>query len=58
MESDFSFVRTLLVFGSDLLNRAAVQRIAATLLSIAIGYGLQRLRLGVTFVPNYARSRR
>ena len=58
MESNFSFVTTLLVVGTDLLTRAAVQGIAAAFLSTAIGYGLQRLRLSVTFVPNYARWRR
>lgn len=46
MEMEFSIVTALLVTGTDLLTRAAVQGIVPALLSTAIDYGLKRLRLG------------
>jgi hypothetical protein len=58
MEMEFPILTALLVIGTDLLTRAAVQGIAPALLSTAIDFGLQRIRLGLTFVPNYTRLRR
>jgi hypothetical protein len=58
MEMEFSILTGLLVIGTDLLTRAAVQGIAPALLSTVIEYGLKRIRLGLTFVPNYTRLRR
>jgi hypothetical protein len=46
MEMEFSIVTALLVIGTDLLTRAAVQGIVPALLLTAIDYGLNRLRLG------------
>ena len=58
MDMEFPIITALFVIGTDLLMRAAVQGIAPALLSTAIDYGLQRIRLGVTFVPNLTRLKR
>ena len=59
MELEFSFLTALLVIGTDLLTRAAAaQGIAPALFSTAMDYGLNRLRWGVTFLPDSTRSGR
>ena len=58
MEMEFPIFTALLVIGTDLLTRAAIHGIAPALFSTAIDYGLQRIRWGVTFVPNFTRLRR
>jgi hypothetical protein len=58
MEIEFSFLTALLVIGTDLLTRAAVQGIAPALFSTAMDFGLNRIRWGVTFFPDSTRSGR
>ena len=58
MEIEFSFLTALLVIGTDLLTRAAAQGIAPALFSTAMDYGLNRIRSGVTFLPDSTQLRR
>jgi hypothetical protein len=49
------FLAALLLIGTDLLARAAVQGMEQALLSIAIEYGAEAIRAGRRLLPNAVR---
>lgn len=58
MKVEISFLATLLLIGTDLLARAAVQGVEQALLATAIEYGMGGMRKGLRQLSNILKFRR
>ena len=55
---EISFLATLLLIGTDLLARAAVQGVEQAFLAAAFEYGLGGMRRGLRQLPDFLKFRR
>jgi hypothetical protein len=53
MKVEVSFLAALLLIGTDLLARAAVQGVEQALVATAIEYGLSGMRKGLRQLPDF-----